>query len=137
MAAEKQFETKVKKWLESEGIYPIGTSSTQMNVPPCGYYEKRWGGGYSKKGLPDLHIVVNGINIDAELKASNGTASELQKHNVKQINNSGSVAMVLYPEGFEQFKTLVKGVKKCNGHTVELNAMKDALSGTKCDMLKG
>lgn len=41
-----------------------------MTVPAIGYYEKRWGGGYSKAGLPDMHIVVTGINIDAELKAS-------------------------------------------------------------------
>jgi hypothetical protein len=84
-----------------------------------------------------MHIVVNGISIDAELKASNGKPSELQKHNVKQINNSGSIAMVLYPEGFEQFKLLVKGVKRCNGHIAKLNSLKNALSNSKCDMLKG
>ncbi len=137
MAAEKNFENRLKKWLELEGVYPFGTPSDKMNVPPCGYYEKRWGGGYSKSGLPDMHIVVNGISIDAELKASNGRPSELQKHNVKQINNSGSVAMVLYPEGFEQFKLLVKGVKECNGHIARLNSLKNALSSTKCNMLMG
>jgi hypothetical protein len=137
MAAEKNFENRLKRWLESEGIYPFGTSADEMNISPCGYYEKRWGGGYSKSGLPDMHIVVNGISIDAELKASNGKPSELQKHNVKQINNSGSIAMVLYPEGFEQFKLLVKGVKRCNGHIAKLNSLKNALSNSKCDMLKG
>lgn len=135
MAAEKNFENRLKRWLESEGIYPFGTASDKMNVSPCGYYEKRWGGGYSKAGLPDMHIVVNGVNIDAELKASNGRPSELQKHNVKQINNSGSVAMVLYPEGFEQFKSIVKGVKECNGHIAELNALKNAHSSSKCNIL--
>lgn len=135
MAAEKNFENKVKKWLQSEGVYPLGTEQQKMTVTPCGYYEKRWGGGYSQKGLPDMHIVVNGINIDAELKASNGKPSELQKHNVVQINKSGSLAMVLYPEGFEQFKQIVKGVKECNGHIAGLNHLKNAHSSTKCDML--
>ncbi len=135
MAAEKNFETQVKRWLESEGIYPLGTEQQKITVTPCGYWEKRWGGGYSKAGLPDMHIVVNGINIDAELKASNGRPSELQKHNIKQINSSGSIAMILYPEGFEEFKSMVKGVKECNGHIAGLNVLKNALSSTKCVIL--
>ncbi len=135
MAAEKNFENQVKRWLESEGIYPLGTEQQKITVTPCGYWEKRWGGGYSKKGLPDMHIVVNGINIDAELKASDGKPSELQKHNVVQINQSGSIAMVLYPEGFEQFKSIVKGVKECNGHIAKLNSLKNAHSNTRCDIL--
>lgn len=135
MAAEKNFENQVKRWLESEGIYPLGTEQQKITVTPYGYWEKRWGGGYSKKGLPDMHIVVNGINIDAELKASNGRPSELQKHNVIQINQSGSLAMVLYPEGFEQFKSIVKGVKECNGHIAGLIALKDAHSSSKCNIL--
>ena len=135
MAAEKNFENRLKKWLESIGVYPLGTEKQKMTVPVIGYYEKRWGGGYSKAGLPDMHIVVNGINIDAELKASNGRPSELQKHNIKQINGSGSIAMILYPEGFEEFKSIVKGVKECNGHIAGLNVLKNALSSTKCVIL--
>lgn len=135
MAAEKNFENRLKYWLETEGIYPIGIEKQKITVIPCGYYEKRWGGGYSKKGLPDMHIVVNGVNIDAELKASNGRPSELQKHNVIQINTSGSIAMILYPEGFEEFKSIVKGVKKCSGHIAELSSLKDAHSNTKCVIL--
>lgn len=135
MAAEKNFENRLKNWLESEGIYPIGIEKQKITLKPCGYYEKRWGGGYSKKGLPDMHIVVNGINIDAELKASNGRPSDLQKHNIIQVNSSGSIAMILYPEGFEEFKSIVKGVKECNGHIAELNALKNALSSSKCVIL--
>lgn len=135
MAAEKSFENRLKSWLESEGIYPLGTEKQKMTIISCGYYEKRWGGGYSKKGLPDMHIVVNGVNIDAELKASDGRPSELQKHNVMQINASGSIAMILYPEGFEEFKSIVKGVKQCNGHIAELNNLKNAHSNTRCNIL--
>lgn len=135
MASEKNFENRVKKWLQGLGIYPLGTAKDKMPVPPIGYYEKRWGGGYSKAGLPDMHIVVNGISLDVELKASNGKPSELQKHNIRQINDSGSIAMILYPEGFEEFKSIVKGVKRCNGHIAELNVLKVANASTKCDML--
>jgi hypothetical protein len=132
---EKLFENKVKNWLESEGIYSLGTAANKMNVPPCGYYEKRWGGGYSKSGLPDMHLVVNSISLDIELKASNGKPSELQEQKIIQINQSGSIAMILYPEGFEQFKNIVKGVIQCNIHIQELNALKTANSNTKCVIL--
>jgi hypothetical protein len=135
MAAEKNFENKVKTWLESEGIYPLGTGADKMPVPPCGYYEKRWGGGYSKSGLPDLHIVVNGINVDVEVKSSIGKPSELQKHNVKQINYSWSMAFILYPEGFDSFKEIMKGLIECDGHIPKLNVLKSVHSNSKCDTL--
>ena len=126
----------MKKWLEKQGVYPLGTPKQNITVEPCGYYEKRWGGGvYTKKGLPDLHIVINGINLDVEVKAPNGKPSELQKHNVVQINQSGSVAMILYPDGFETFKKIVEGVISCRCHIQELNALKDAHSGIRCDIL--
>ena len=136
MAAEKNFENRLKKWLESLGVYPLGTPKQNVTVAPCGYYEKRWGGGiYTKKGLPDLHIVINGINLDVEVKAPNGRPSELQKHNVVQINQSGSIAMILYPDGFEQFKKIVEGVIQCRCHIQGLNALKGVHSSTKCDIV--
>lgn len=135
MAEEKLFENRVKRWLESLGVYPLGTARDKMPVPPVGYYEKRWGGGFSKSGLPDLHLVVNGISLDVELKAPNGRPSDLQKQKIRQINGSGSLAMVLYPCGFEQFKAIVKGVMECSSVIPALNALKDARSSIGCDML--
>lgn len=38
MAAEKSFEERLKRWLESEGIYALGTPVQDMPFPPCGYY---------------------------------------------------------------------------------------------------
>ena len=136
IAAEKSFENRLKKWLEKQGVYALGTPKQNITIPSCGYYEKRWGGGvYTKKGLPDLHIVINGINIDVEVKAPNGRPSDLQKHNVVQINQSGSIAMILYPDGFENFKKIVEGVISCRCHIAELNALKDVHSNIKCDIL--
>lgn len=113
MAAEKQFEEKLKGWLESEGIYPLGTSERDMGVPPCGYYEKRWGGGkYIKAGMPDMHIVVCGISIEAELKAPNGRPSELQKQKLNQIDDAGCIGVVLFPKDFDQFKLLIRFIKQ-------------------------
>lgn len=77
--------------------------------------EKRWGGGkYTKAGLPDMHIVVKGVSVEVELKAPNGRLSELQKQKLKQIDESGCIAVVLYPKYFEYFKDMVRLIKKYN-----------------------
>lgn len=112
MAAEKSFEEKLKTWLESEGIYPLGTPKQKMTTPPCGYWEKRWGGGkYIKSGMPDMHIVVNCISLEVELKAPNGRPSELQIQKLNQIDEAGCIAMVLFPKDFENFKKLIRYLK--------------------------
>ncbi len=113
MGAEKRFEGKLTAWLESIGVYPLGTEQQKMTVPPIGYYMKRWGGGkYVKAGLPDYQIVVNGMCIEVETKAENGVVSQLQKQKIEQINASNGTALVLYPSGFDDFKKIVDGVMK-------------------------
>ena len=109
---EKRFEEKLKKWLESEGIYRLGTPVQEMKVTPCGYWEKRHGSVYTGAGLPDMHIVVNSISIEAELKAPNGRPSELQIQKLNQIDNAGCIALVLYPKDFEKFKSLITFIKR-------------------------
>lgn len=137
MAGEKNFENRLKKWLESEGIYPLGEPSDRMAVPPCGYYEKRWGGGrYVKSGLPDMRIVVCGVAFEVELKDTHGKPSDLQKRNIKQINRSGGIGLVLYPEGFDTFKSMVKGVKTwLDVPIAELKHFAGVRLSTSCDML--
>lgn len=109
MPAEKLFENKIKRYLVSKGIYPLGTPKDKMSLKPTGYYEKRWGGGtYTKSGLPDLHIVVKGYSIDAEIKAPTGKPSELQLFMIDQINNSGGLALLVYPKDFEKFKKIIE-----------------------------
>ena len=140
MAGEKNFENRLKRWLESIGVYPLGQPLDKMPVPPCGYYEKRWGGGrYQKSGLPDMRIVVNGIALEVELKAPGGTLSELQKHNIRQINSAGGMGFILYPEGFETFKDIVKGVIAwaVDALIAGLIVSTVARSNTKCAMLSG
>ena len=120
MAQEKQFENHLKDWLQSEGIYPLGFSKNKMVAEPCGYYEKRWGGGYSQKGLPDMHIVVNSISIDAELKAPTGRPSDLQIQKLNQMNDANCIAVVVYPKDFENFKRLIQAIKSQPNHLTQL-----------------
>lgn len=92
MASEKNFENKIKKFLKEQECYFI----------------KYWGGGqFTKSGVPDLLICCNGYFIAVEVKAQNGKPSELQLYNIEQIKKAHGLAMVLYPNQFEEFKKLI------------------------------
>lgn len=132
MAEEKQFEKKVERYLHSVGVYQAGTETQKMTVPQTGWFTKIWGGGYQKSGIPDLLLCVNGIFISCELKGTTGRPSSLQKMNTSRINLTQGIGIVLYPEGFEDFRQIVEGVIQCKYHIAELNALKDAHSSTKC-----
>ena len=96
MAAEKNFENKVKKFLEEQGCW----------------FLKYWGGAaYTKAGIPDLLVCCNGYFLGVELKAPNGKPSELQLWNIKKIKEAGGIAIVLYPKDFDSFKNLIHELK--------------------------
>ena len=96
MAAEKNFENRVKKFLKEQGCW----------------FVKYWGGGqFTKAGVPDLLICCNGHFIAAEIKAPNGKPSDLQLWNIEQIRKAGGFADVLYPKDFEEFKKLILELK--------------------------
>ena len=135
MAAEKQFEKKVEKYLTSIGVYQAGFPSDKMKEKQVGWFTKIWGGGYQKSGIPDLILCVNGVFISVELKAPNGRPSVLQKMNTARINQSNGIGIILKPDGFEQFKKIMEGVIQCRCHIQELNVLKDVHSGTKCDIV--
>lgn len=136
MAEEKLFEGQIKKYFHSVGIYPAGFPSDRMKVEMVGWYTKIWGGGFQKSGIPDLICCVNGVMLAVEVKASNGRPSELQKLNINRINTSGGIGVFLYPEGFEQFKELLKGVINCGIHIPALIALKNANASSKCVIFK-
>lgn len=108
--AEKTFENHVKKWLHSVGIYPAGYPENKMDAAPVGWYFKVWGGGYQRSGIPDLILNVRGYFVAAELKAPDGTASELQLLNVRRINQAQGFAFVLYPSAFGEFREFIEGL---------------------------
>lgn len=92
IAAEKNFENKIKKYLESRGAW----------------FVKYWAGAqYTKSGIPDILACINGYFVGIEVKAPNGTPSELQLYNIHAINVAGGFAFVLYPSKFDEFKKFV------------------------------
>ena len=135
MAAEKNFENRLRAWLHTMGVYSAGMPNDKQTETPMGWYLKIWGGGFQKSGIPDLLMCVNGIFIAAELKSSVGKPTDLQRKNIEMVNRGGGIGLVLYPEGFEQFKEIIKGVMRCSSHIQELKPLLNAHSSTKCDML--
>jgi Holliday junction resolvase len=97
MGKEKNFQNKVEKFLNDEGIY----------------YIKYWGGGiYTRSGIPDLVCCVKGVFVSVELKANGGRVSDLQYYNVEKIHQSGGVAFILYPDDFKVFKCFIKTLEE-------------------------
>lgn len=95
MAAEKLFETKVKKFIEEQGGWQVKFFANRM----------------TKVGIPDILACVNGYFIGIEIKAQNGKPSELQLYQCQKIRDAGGFAFVLYPSGYEEFKSFIKDLK--------------------------
>ena len=91
IAAEKQFEAKIKKFLKDNNAW----------------FVKYFANGYTKVGVPDILACVDGYFLGIEVKASNGKPSPLQIHNLKKIDDAGGFAVLLYPDQFDLFKDLV------------------------------
>ena len=91
MKSEKAFEQKVKQFLNDNGCWVL----------------KTWSNGIQRKGVPDLLTCVKGMFVAIELKAANGKPSSLQLWNVEQIRAAGGIAIVLYPDQFDEFKDMI------------------------------
>ncbi len=92
MAQEKNFENRVKEFLKDMGCWQL----------------KYWGGAvFTKSGIPDLLVCCKGAFIAVELKAPKGTPSDLQIYNLRQIDNAGGYAVLLYPDQWETFRNFV------------------------------
>ena len=92
MAAEKNFENKVKNFLKEKGCWLL----------------KYWGGAaYTKKGIPDLLVCCSGRFIGIELKAPKGVPSPLQIYHLREIDKAGGFGILLYPEHFTLFQNFV------------------------------
>lgn len=93
MAAEKNFENKVKAYLKESGCW----------------FLKYWGGGgFTKSGIPDVLVCCKGWFMGVETKGPNGKPSDLQIYNLREIDRAGGRAILLYPKDYDLFKRLVQ-----------------------------
>lgn len=117
MAKEKLFENQIKRYFHGVGIYPAGYPKNKMNVPITGWYIKYWAGAqFTKSGIPDILACINGHFVAVEVKAEDGTPSDLQILNCERINAGSGLAFVLYPSAFDDFKELINSMVQDNGY---------------------
>lgn len=91
MAAEKNFENKIKKYLEENG----------------GWFVKYFANRNTKSGIPDILACINGVFVGVEVKAENGKPSPLQLWHQQKIREAGGISIILYPDQFDAFKQMV------------------------------
>lgn len=108
MAAEKNFENKVKKFIEESSGWQVKFFANRM----------------TKTGIPDILACINGHFVAIEVKATNGKPSELQKYHRDMINVKASgIAIILYPQDFDLFKQLVN----CLNYDLRMDALRLAI----------
>lgn len=110
IAEEKRYEMKFRRWLESKGIYKIGTPKQKMKVPQIGIFMKNFGCQFTTNGTPDYLLDIKGRAVWLEFKASKGRPSVVQVKIVDNINSWGGIARIIYPNDFEETCRLIEEV---------------------------
>lgn len=95
MAGEKNFENKIKKFLKERGWWHVK------------YFANR----NTKSGVPDILACVNGCFLAIEVKAENGKPSPLQIWNRDNIQRSGGLSIILYPDQFNDFVDFIDAIE--------------------------
>lgn len=94
MAAEKNFENRIKSWISSRGGWWIKYPATGLGC---------------RAGVPDILACLGGRFCGIEVKAQDGRPSELQLRSVRKIREAGGIACVLYPSGWDRFRAAMSG----------------------------
>lgn len=85
MAQEKNFEKKIRNYIESIG----------------GWSVKFFANGMTQRGIPDLLCCINGKFVAIEVKADNGRPSPLQRWTLNKIVESGGYSILAFPKDWE------------------------------------
>lgn len=65
----------------------------------------------AKRGILDVIMCVNGVFVAIELKrAKSEKPDELQRWNMKKIISSGGVALLAYPENWDEVFIRIKNI---------------------------
>ena len=92
---ESKVKKQVKKVLDDVGAYHFSPMTA----------------GYGRSGVPDIIACVKGKFIGIECKAGKNEPTLLQKHNMKLINQSGGLSIVVNESNIEALLTLVKEIE--------------------------
>lgn len=96
MAAEKNFENKVKAFLKDTGAWLL----------------KYWSGAaYTKSGIPDLLVCSDGRFLGIEVKSPNGEPSLLQLVNLKKSENQAGMEFCCTPRILNSSKCSLQKIR--------------------------
>jgi len=98
---EAKVKAKIKAILKAHNIYyamPIGT-------------------GYGNSGVPDFLCCVNGKFLGIEAKAGKGKTTALQEKNLRQIQESGGLAMVVDEDSIEEVQIILDYLSRNQNET--------------------
>lgn len=95
-----ELRTFIRIHLPEESTYQKDIMKAVKKCYPNCFMWKAAAGPYSRGGIPDICIVINGIFFGIEVKRPFfGAISELQKKTIQEINDAGGYAGVcIYPE---------------------------------------
>lgn len=84
---------------------------------------KYFANSYTRSGIPDLLVCVNGYFLAIEVKAQTGKPSELQLWHRDQIRKAGGLAVIVYPDQWSELKSLIDDLIDFP-HTIDLDDQK-------------
>lgn len=88
MAAEKQFENKIKAELHARNAWRV----------------KFFANAFTPAGIPDVLACYRGRFLGIEVKGGSSYGlTELQKYNLRLIRQAGGIGICVYPSGWQQF----------------------------------
>ena len=96
MAGEKNFENRLKRWLDGEGVW----------------FVKFFANRNTRSGVPDIIACVGGTFVAIEVKGPGGKPSPLQLWHVAKIWAAGGIGLIVWPEDFDRLKELVRRLLK-------------------------
>lgn len=91
---ESKVKKQVKKILDDLGAYHFSPMTA----------------GFGRSGVPDIIACYKGKFIGIECKSGKNEPTLLQKHNMKLINQSGGLSIVVNEGNIESLLTLVKEI---------------------------
>nr|WP_302596975.1 VRR-NUC domain-containing protein [uncultured Cellulosilyticum sp.] len=103
MGAEKQFESKVRAFL---------------NSLPRQWHFKVFGNAFQQSGVPDLVGVLNGRFIALEVKSATGKASKLQEVIIGKLQAAGAYATVVSPNNWTEVQEELKNISNYGGFSI-------------------
>ena len=105
MAGEKNFENRIKKYLEKNECW----------------FVKFFANAYTSSGIPDILCCINGRFVGIEVKQEKGRPSMLQLVHLTNIKKAGGIGVLAYPSGYDELKKLIDNLVQNKDYQVEFN----------------